>query len=204
MAKQIFIIEGPAGSGKSTLIEAFRGDWLKFHLVKTARTGLSIPRDFGLESGAALSQYKDFMNLSEAITVPEENVVIDRCFVSQGVYHCLRTNNQSGFKKYFEELSSHLATSAMMLALDYSHRSFEVVADIPRIHILFNLIPTLELEKRRENHPGKYPFDARNENSLYRNAYLEMKKSSNGTIVSVAAITTEREALNYMRGYIHE
>lgn len=203
MAKQIFIIEGPAGSGKSTLINSFREDWLKFHLANTARNVLPIPRDFGPESGASFSQYKDFMNLSEAITVPEEDVVIDRCFVSQGVYHSLRTNDQVGFKRYFQELPSHLATAATMLALDYSHRSFNTITEIPRLHILFNLIPTLELNKRRESAGDrKYPFSALEENSLYRNAYLEMKKNS-GEAVRVAAITNLKEAINYMRGYIY-
>lgn len=85
--KKIVIIEGPAGSGKTTVAE-YMALHPRIELIKS-----SLPNRDPLAYSAVIdSSSNDYSKLSRAIHSPSVGVVIDRLFLSQLVYHALRSN----------------------------------------------------------------------------------------------------------------
>jgi hypothetical protein len=84
--KRILIVEGPAGSGKTTVAE-YLSLSLQIELVKS-----SLPnRDPMAYSAIIDSSSNDYSKLANAMYSPYSGIVIDRLFLSQIVYHALRT-----------------------------------------------------------------------------------------------------------------
>lgn len=181
---RLWVVEGPAGSGKSTLIK---------HLIETTAADigpqelaidLPRPRDYGA-TGAQVSQLRDHARIIQLVSIFEytkdlplravEPIVIDRWLLSQWVYGTIR-------KTY--PVTADLAETLCLLVTrglftlesslcEYVSRGGlgpDSDALYPIVELEFLLVhPNIvELKKRRDSNPSRqYPFDYLTEHALY-------------------------------------
>ncbi len=176
---RMFFLEGPAGGGKTSVRDKLVND---DHLVNLIENPLPVeitrPRAYNThDSGASLSLLKDFRSLLDILsqTAPGEGVVenylIDRCFVSQIIYHSIRT--QQGVEFLAGQsltLIPRIVTTTQFIMNELSHRNPErefgpTIIDYRMIFV----IPEneVELQVRRNLTQKVYPYDAFLENQLY-------------------------------------
>jgi hypothetical protein len=175
MAQDIIIFEGPAGAGKSTVIKALLGDgWISD--VPTALGSIPRPRAYEtFDSGATLSLVKDVCRLSELIGHADgkyPRLYMDRGFVSQSVYHYLRSGSAAGFRHSIDLLPSSLYSIQRTLSSEYNRRRFwqnQLEEDL-QISIVFVIPETREVKRRRVLAEKNYPYAAEEEVAFYRMA----------------------------------
>lgn len=141
----IVIVEGPAGSGKSTLVK---------HLEPL--TGLrvvdrSIPvRDPGDKEAVFYSAANDMAKLQVAMAAPQ-GAIIDRLFFSQWVYGNLRRGNKPP-RPNMNALFFHYDTLIEHVALDLAIRSGKTVTAkhiMPRVLLVVLLPPADRIRQYR-------------------------------------------------------
>lgn len=163
--RTVVVVEGPAGSGKSTLIQYLSKNG--FRVIPR----LAMPfRDYAESGAPALhSMIKDAYHLTLALQRPGVTV-LDRFYLSQMVYQALREKSEQ--LPYTEE--HHLLDFARILWTDYSFRSrhFDSYTAfgyrLPVRFIFLILLPPVEQIIHQRTLTGKaYPFDPVVEWDLY-------------------------------------
>lgn len=181
---RLWIVEGPAGSGKSTLIKKL----IESQAADVGPTELALdiprPRDYGA-TGAQVSQLRDHARIIQMVSVFEqtihqpisavEPVVIDRWLLSQWVYGMIRGTypKEADLAETLILLVTRGLFSLESSLCEYVSRgglgpSWE--AFYPIVHLEFLLVcPSIgELKRRRESVPERgFPFDYITEHALY-------------------------------------
>lgn len=157
MEKKIIIVEGPAGSGKSTLIHNW-GD----SIVRISR-GVSVSRDYGV-SAPVTSMIKDHQMLIRAFGIETDKpLVLDRFWFSQMVYETIRQGQRFDISKA-EQYDFFIQS----LAIEYSLRCLQD----ERLHVssaVVFVLPDFDtIYYQRQNSSKEYPFDLGLEFALYR------------------------------------
>lgn len=182
MAKALYIIEGPAGSGKSSLINELIAQ--KRGFIRPVPFGtIARPRAYDFpDLGAGLSMAKDFLHLAEAITAPG-HVLMDRGFLSQVIYGAFRSPDNGYLQTHAHELPMRIREIVDVVSSDYTFRSNQSQISTTPIFLGILLPPWKELIDRREGHlrhhnlpANHYPFDALTEHQLYQLAAQMMVK----------------------------
>ena len=198
MKKHLIILEGPAGSGKSTMASA----------LSTA-TGIpiissSLPRRTytGNLEPAALSAINDYTKLIKAFAHKSPTVVIDRMY-SQYVYSRLRRNSGPWQPSFVEEVSnpglefeSFLNTALNEFIWRNLGDSFNYRLDITWVFI----IPAPEvLEQQRRLNPGReYHWPAQDEVEMYQKYHQLMDQSSGIGRVLLKSDPTDGSIFGYL------
>ncbi len=166
----IFVLEGPAGSGKSTLIKSITG-WAPISRLSIS----SNRRKYEGASGIEFSQLKDYAaNLdicNHVLKGPFKTFVIDRWTMSQIVYGALR-RKQVGLT--YDEIYRALALAMLNFSNQFRETLVRYGLDPvcydfePTVHFIV-LLPSLPLLLfNRRNTSQEYPYDAASELSYYQ------------------------------------
>lgn len=178
MAKHIFVFEGPAGAGKSTLINSLIEEG--FFEKHESMVMIERPRSYSDEdSGATRSLLKDIASLAEVISQVHQLSYLDRGFISQSVYHCLRSGSEAGFAHSLDyEFQLRQLQLAQLIAAEYRRRLFrKIPAQSIYFYYVFVLPDAETLLARRSTAPRAFPYPAPEELRLYTLAAEIMSKS---------------------------
>lgn len=172
--RSLFVIEGPAGAGKSTLIQHFLDRYLEELQPATPLISFDRPRSYSGEEGLLLSQIKDYQTTVRLVSGwgPYERgtaFIADRWYLSQLIYGSIR-NGHGGP----EPSQLHLGLLAAARAVHYGDLEYRArypveltVQTIYRIHFMI-LIPSLGmLVEQREKAGRDFPYDPRIEQRAY-------------------------------------
>jgi hypothetical protein len=165
--RAILVVEGPAGSGKSTIIDLL--DSVGFYpLHKTSKN----VRDYQeLGDAALMSQIKDIKNFARAIQLtPDEIPVMDRFILSQQVYGAIRRADNRLASPH--QLITHIHEMSDLLLSDYLMRQGVHIgkAHVSPVEVYFLvLLPSVaRLNYQRGTSGKEYPFSAKREIELYK------------------------------------
>lgn len=167
-SKSFWIVEGPAGSGKTTLIQR-----LTTALSSPAeRISSSLPRAAAFQNQpeffALGSASNDYFKMLRGWSSAAEIVFFDRLFLSQHVYGSLRTSQPLDV----ESALRHLELLPMLLADAHADLRFrgamEDELQLYSLNWLFLLPSLADIIARRKGLPGReYPFKAAVERDYY-------------------------------------
>ena len=150
MDKKVIIVEGPAGAGKSRLVDFLIGEGYE----KAPRYAHEL-RDFG-NNAPKLSMEKDHAALFFAVTSDCEKVILDRCFFSQLVYEALRLKIPAEI--WAQAYGEALIKKVDQLNDEWAIRCFEKPHEI-QLRILWVLPDPDDLHDYRQLSWKEYPFD---------------------------------------------
>ena len=151
----IIIIEGPQGSGKSTMANFLRDNLASSNLYRL--TGIKDKSESGLEKNKTM--YLGLINYMESLEDTELNLIFDRTFFTEEVYSKL------GYKNYnFDEIYERLLKK--LSELDFN--IYFVV-----LYLKDTEIYTTRL--RRQHH--QYQAFSKDNSVNQQNAYLELLKN---------------------------
>lgn len=168
------VLEGPAGSGKSTLIQKI-DLWSPVPQI----TQLPRPRSYDGIEGIRLSQLKDAASvISIAYQEPNIPLVLDRWLISQWVYGTMRQGQTDLDPRVGLALIENGISRIILEVEDRLTRSFQVgkpviVTVSPTFIILIPSVLRLKMNRAQVNETGKlreYPFDPEQEIRLYQEA----------------------------------
>lgn len=170
---RITIVEGPAGSGKSTYIKSLGPDIHRVGNYRLPRDGSTSPYVM-----AALSIGNDVMKVSEALAAHYEtgasHIVIDRLIFSQYVYGRLRGGMG---------LVPPTARSVTQFFRDVSNLFFQRTGAYPgQLHIeCAFILPSVAIieERRLKAAPRHFGFSASEEHVLYNQIIEQFRLSIN-------------------------
>lgn len=166
----LFVVEGPAGAGKSRLIRDLSDLWQPVLHPAT----LPRPRSYEGEEGIKLSQMKDAL-ASIAVAYEEPNVplVLDRWMISQWVYGTIRSGETY--------LSATQGSSLIRLGVqrliseveERFSRTYRTKQCLVSVSLNFYLmLPAAHLLKSNRRLTQKeYPFPPDQEIDLYKQAF---------------------------------
>lgn len=196
---RILVIEGPAGAGKSYLIDKVPDVLSSFKVELPPNIRIDRPRAYEGETGVGLSAVKDVLNLAWGMSVSEKLNgsigVIDRCVLSQWVYGLIRS---SGLPILHEHRLSKILRSTIASASELSSSFW--VRDLPvpypaserrstKIAFLI-LLPSQELLIQNREKVGevfmrsRYPYDFDKEIQCYRAVLKIHRRSSDFVLYS--------------------
>ncbi len=159
---EVIVLEGPAGSGKSTVLKQIEESWDEGYI--NLSNGLELPRDHG----SPLPSYARDMAAIYNIVCEEQYgyIALDRFWFSTLVYDSLR---QQGFfsSDIIEHHRESLNDLIQVIGQNFKDRGFYVNESI-RFTFYLLLPPIQEVLDRRESTGKVYPFDAGAELALYR------------------------------------
>lgn len=180
----LIVIEGPAGSGKSHLVNELAA---RYDIGKLQRHYKTIKRDWGINAPFS-SMVKDYTLLMSAITLfnlDYRPLVVDRLFLSQAVYQRLRNiqiyhDLEKDSFDYLTFLYSYLVTICSSLELfknQYSLRFFRRTQETLDIRITFVVLCPSEgyLSLCRSNTGKIYPFPAELELRFYKGMAMDIQ-----------------------------
>jgi thymidylate kinase len=151
----IIIIEGPQGSGKSTMANFLRDNLASSNLYRL--TGIKDKSESGLEKNKTM--YLGLINYMESLEDTELNLIFDRTFFTEEVYSKL------GYKNYnFDEIYERLLKK--LSELDFN--IYFVV-----LYLKDTEIYTTRL--RRQHH--QYQAFSKDNSVNQQNAYLDLLKN---------------------------
>ena len=151
----IIIIEGPQGSGKSTMANFLRDNLASSNLYRL--TGIKDKSESGLEKNKTM--YLGLINYMESLEDTELNLIFDRTFFTEEVYSKL------GYKNYnFDEIYERLLKK--LSELDFN--IYFVV-----LYLKDTDMYTTRL--RRQHH--QYQAFSKDNSVNQQNAYLELLKN---------------------------
>lgn len=178
--KRMVIIEGPAGSGKSTLIDKLHtGEWAR---KREPLLNLPRPRSYEGIYGNQLSQIKDHLAVLDLLSDDPEKtpLLVDRFFFSQMVYNAIRTGKDEISHTMVHRLLASLKLSVLCASQEWQSRCdatqpYEPYAVTHHLHFHF-ILPALPLlRERRSKTDREFPFSAEQELALYIHAHLYLK-----------------------------
>lgn len=170
----IIVMEGPAGSGKSTAIT--RGLQLGVFNEPIMLAEVPRPRQYVVGPGTNLSQVKDYLRTIGALAIYQVDdskpVVFDRWAVSQYVYHCIRLNVQPDPLSFWYGYMSQNFTNFLGAACENLWRhelSMNLALEREVFMDFYFILPSIErLEAARSRRgPGHYPYNLMQEVSTY-------------------------------------
>lgn len=182
--KHLLVVEGPAGSGKSTLIKRIiASDPKTFaeveHPLEWAR-----PRAYLGEKGVILSQAKDYLTVLGFIRSPAPITIADRWMVSQQVYGAIRrgeaalTLSSWQFHLYLSQGISNISRADYELKLRSNDFSSESLIDFDVVWIF--LVPKEPLLlQTRSTVERDFPYSPLQEIPLYLRMYQLLVHGAN-------------------------
>lgn len=185
--KTIYLVEGPAGSGKSTFIKTLSNMGLA-HQVQLPVT-LERPRAYDFDdNGVRLSSLKDLLSLwTVLMEAPQSNPsFVDRAFISQLVYGYIRSGNQNLLELSPSLLRGQIQSFSAWITLDKMYRGVSPQEDstLYSFHYVFYLPPLEVIKARRTHSTAKtYPYLAELELQLYLELAQTLGKVMPGTIL---------------------
>lgn len=180
MASYILIVEGPAGSGKSTIINTLKND------LGCAAIQRSLPvRNPGAVDAALTSWRLDLIKVQDAIVAPEQVALVDRCMLSQWVYGNIRAGHRRpkpSASSVWMDYRDVLHHTQVDLENRLQMAGLEAPAP-PQFGFLILLPPLPRLISQRERAGRDFSFDPEKELEFYGEAARVLKPSGNLTFV---------------------
>lgn len=159
----IYIIEGPAGVGKSTWLKAV-GDHPGRVVIQSsleAITNSRLPDQYAAAVGSAINDYSKLIRAIAATTFDEaEEIYIDRCILSHLVYSSVRTQRTPMIHEARIMGRRWLEHGSMMFHRAISELQGRGVAVEPSHLFRYRILlpPSWDvLKERRANSPKTYP-----------------------------------------------
>lgn len=179
MTDSLFVIEGPAGSGKTTLARKFSE--LYSAPIVNAPVDLPRPRNYQGTNGEILAILKDLAYNLESLTETDRgHMVLDRFAISSFVYGQLRAEDERNMRHNWEHppigvegrLRRIVASTLSLVSEGLECLGARDIKVKPRNYRWHILLPTLqELQLRRSNATFNdarvYPFIAERELAIY-------------------------------------
>lgn len=176
---RILAVEGPAGSGKSTLINQLTRDFPEWFRQVQPRLDLQRPRDYSSDNknGAVYSIIKDYAHFIAVVGAwrydRNKIYLIDRFLWSQYVYGSFRLHHHTAIDINRGMFCAHEALEKVMD--DYLSRSNanglgrhekDFIPEI-KLATLFYMPPVENILHRREKVERKFPYKAEHERHHY-------------------------------------
>jgi hypothetical protein len=176
------VIEGPAGCGKSTLIEKLEHKGVAASLMNWDETiQLERPRSYEGDFGVMHSQLKDIFSIQRALYTwasgEDKPIMIDRFLLSQWVYGTIR----QGLRNLNQQWGTKIILGgADLIGLSWDHflsRLFVEPKSVGIYLLYWILVPEPGLLADLRANSGKiYPYDPYQEAFLYKEAAYAMLK----------------------------
>jgi len=175
----ITAIEGPAGSGKSTMFEKLI-DTYKGYPNQTFFARPQFPRSMSPGLGAWGSSYLDYMAIAAAIMMPENDYWVDRFLISRTVYMAIQDNNSQLFPDWYQRLHNSYTMLVTTAICDANYRIALDFRDRPKVEIRV-LVPSLkqllvQREQASRTTGRSYAFRAETERALYLEVALGLQQ----------------------------
>lgn len=186
--KTIYIVEGPAGAGKSTFLEHWPD------LVVSIKSGDRSYSNHFPSLHAAFE--KDLAALAQCLGILRKKsfVFMDRGFLSHRVYTSIRTGEQKvGIVSALAEAQELLR--ALMTGLYY--RGFFIPEDVRIVFVVLLPLPSL-IKRFRFQSPKEYAYSADLEFQKYHQLAGEMPKRH---VYVLDTPATYKQDFNYYREY---
>lgn len=179
MDKTLVVFEGPAGSGKTTLIKnQFDGKGFKYLQLRD-KLNIDRPRSYDGTEGIRLAQIKDQVTTSDFIFEPHPACITDRWYLSQFVYGSIRKKMEATprdiIRLGMRDVLYQSQSAALRGAEPFLHQEHQAIKFVIRL-VVFLPSPRV-LKFLRESAPvgREYPFDVQQEIDLYYEAYEEIE-----------------------------
>lgn len=167
--KSLFIVEGPAGSGKTFLTR-----YIELKGIPVVRASLGA-RQFDVMDAIAKSSVNDYAKLIQALIHPSPVVVVERLVLSQFIYGTLRNQGLGLQGLEYKEIGITLYRSIMHSTRDLRSRGFHVpFEDTTVAWVVMTLTPEA-LEDRRRNCDRAFPWSSWQEVQAYAEASKHLK-----------------------------
>jgi hypothetical protein len=172
--QKIYIVEGPAGSGKS---------YFASEISSTIKGGIvPPPPGFGINTnqrrsydgleGEVTAWVKDIYRFGMALGRAPKTALLDRFMVSSYVYNHLRRGDLPEVvdtTRFHQLVTSYIAAMTGTIVTLKSRGFFEGQRESPSFIWLFNLPPLEAIAERRAKSGKQYPFPLDAESALYSN-----------------------------------
>lgn len=178
MKNNIIIIEGPQGSGKSTMANFLRDNLASSNLYRL--TGIKDKTASGLEKN--IKMYNDLIDYMQKLEDMGVNLIFDRTFFTEMIYSSLGYKPYD-FTKPYNELVKRLAS------LNYNI-----------YYVVLYLKDTSIYEKRIVRNHHQYQAFSLENSTNQQNKYLEYADKIAEKNINVIKIPTDnfKEAYNYL------
>lgn len=186
MRKNLLIMEGPAGSGKSTLIKKLREPSSNFFIEPVNPLSFNRPRTYDGIDGLQLAQLKDGANVVNALytrSTELDQIIIDRGFISAAVYGYIRATAlgrevslptsvammvSSLFVRLMQEFADAKVRNSCEMDLIEGHPLGEVTKLCSTFVVLVPSARVLRYTRAQAEANGrKYPYDVDTEVEAY-------------------------------------
>lgn len=176
--RSLFVMEGPAGSGKSTMIQKLLGCFPALLRPVTPLAQMDRPRNYVGDEGLLLSQLKDYQTTLNLVGMEmgSSGLIADRWYLSQLIYGALRQGKGGPEPDKLHQGLLGAARAVHQADREYwSRYPCEVEVDARyRIHLML-LLPSLGmLTEQREGVNRDFPFKAAREQKAYGDLILRL------------------------------
>jgi hypothetical protein len=179
--RRAIIFEGPAGSGKTTLMNHFRQSPSVQLSTEPELPEIDRPRAYTGTLGLWHAQLKDHRSAMHMLMTPEDQVsLIDRWVVSQQIYDHIR-QGRTELKR--DALSYSLTYAMQNIANLWGEHWARMDCSIPPVtlNLMFVFVVSAAIDVRTmrsgpEAEGRKYPYSAEAEVNLYRQACFTVQQ----------------------------
>ena len=182
----LIVVEGPAGSGKSTFLEKLRPDLTGVATILDNSGPLfgmgGNARSFEKGADEALKHMRDIAHLMRMVysayyLSPDRTFIADRFMLSQLVYGSIRRENLWSQQILTRTLTS-IKVQFDQLYMQVRQRDLAPIPGVPKLKIDFLILgPSVQtLEHRRASARNReYPYSAYVEVEAYRKMYFDLQ-----------------------------